>query len=183
MRATSSAMLALGVLLMSGLVSPPAAPESIDLGGLGLGGAANEPPIEFIALDVIVDAGERELAAWQVEYEGVAADGGAVKLVGVEGGAHGAFAAAPHYDPAALAGGRVIIAAYSTLAELPSGQTRVARLHLSVPAGVEINHGITLIAAGDRAGDRLAATARVAPFQDQAEDTRRETPQGQDRTP
>ncbi len=180
MRRITLAIVALAALCL-GATAPQ--PEGIDLGDILQHAPA--PALGFIALDVFVDAGNNELAAWQIEYEGAAAGGGAVTLVGVEGGSHPAYAVAPHYDPAALAGGgRIIIAAYTTAADLPSGETRVARLHLAVPAGAEIDHGITLIAAGARAGDRLAAGVRVAPFEDEATENRREdAPQGQDQTP
>ena len=54
----------------------------------------------FQPIDVYVDAGRAALAAWQVE---LSYDPGRAKLVGIEGGEHPAFSAAPHYDPAALA--------------------------------------------------------------------------------
>jgi hypothetical protein len=114
----------------------------------------------FVAVDVFVDSGPTPLAAYQVEFTGTTAAGGSVTLVGVEGGAHPALAAAPYYDPKALAGGHIIIAAFTTAADLPSGKTRVARLHLRVE-GATPNYAATLVTAGDAAAKPIPATVSV----------------------
>ena len=59
---------------------------------------------------------------------------GDVKLVGIEGGEHAAFAQPPYYDPKALLNERIVIAAFNTAGadKLPSGKTRVARLMVRV---------------------------------------------------
>jgi hypothetical protein len=86
----------------------------------------------FRYLDVIIDTGGKPLAAYQFEL--VAPKG--VQLVGIEGGEHKAFAHPPYYDPKALVDGeRIVIAAFDTGAELPSGKTRVARLSVRVADG------------------------------------------------
>jgi hypothetical protein len=96
---------------------------------------------EFGWVDVVVDSGNVPLAAYQVEVSpapGANVDGAGVRvsIVGVEGGSHAAFAAAPYYDPAAIQGQRVIIGAFSLAAELPAGATRVARVHyMAEPVG------------------------------------------------
>lgn len=107
----------------------------------------SEPDVQrgsaFVTVDVFVDSGGSPLAAWQVEFIATSA-GGKVMLVGIEGGEHAAYARPAHYDPAALApdggggvGGRVILAAFNTGAAptLPTGRTRVARLHVFVEGG------------------------------------------------
>ncbi len=112
--------------------------------------------LQFIAIDVYVDSGERELGAWQVE---VTSDSPEAKLVGVEGGAHAAYAEPPYYDPAALhesdAFDRVVIAALSTADELPTGRTRVARLHFMVEG--EPGFRVKLMAAGARDATPIGA--------------------------
>src|SRR3982751_87227 len=94
------------------------------------GGAATAPVaggMRFAAIDVMVDSKEMKLGAWQVEV--VVAKGNAT-IVGVEGGEHAAYKKAPYYDAKALAGGRIIVAAFDAGADLPMGETRVARLHM-----------------------------------------------------
>ena len=89
----------------------------------------------FVVVDVIVTT-EGPLAAWQV-FVTCASEEAA--LVGVENGDVDAFPEAPHYDPAALRGHRIVLADYS-LADptmLPSGRCRLASLHFEIPSGVE----------------------------------------------
>lgn len=129
------------------------------------------PVTRFASVEVYVDSGESPLAAYQVEFSGRIGDGvgGGVKLVGIEGGAAGTvFAAPPAYDPKALAGGRVVIADFSTLAgeKLPSGRSLVARLHLmlEIPeghAGARPEYVVKLIAAGSPDGAHIQASASV----------------------
>ncbi len=83
----------------------------------------------FEALDVFVDSGVQRLAAWQLEVKCTAND---VQIVGIEGGEHPAFAEPPYYDKRAMNHNRVIIAAFSTDNNLPSGRSRVARIHVQV---------------------------------------------------
>jgi hypothetical protein len=118
---------------------------------------APAPGVRFLAVDVILDAGASPLAAYQFEF--MAPPG--VRLVGVEGGAHPAFADAPRYDPAALQRERVIVAAFSTDEALPAGPTRVARLHLMAPIGAPNDFALEVIAAADGAGARLDPAART----------------------
>lgn len=114
----------------------------------------------FEAIDVVVDAGAEQLGAYQVE---VRANG--ATLVGVEGG-EGAYAAAPYYDPAALHGGggggageRIVLAAFSTAGQLPSGRVRVARLHVQTDG--QATYRATVMAAGAAEGQRIEAKATV----------------------
>lgn len=109
----------------------------------------------FAAFDVFVDSGTRSLGAWQFEW---LVPGGGARIVGVEGGEHAAFARAPHYDPAALQGGRILVAAFSTDRELPRGRTRVARVHLMIDASTSPEFAVQLQASADGEGAALAAT-------------------------
>ena len=87
------------------------------------------PQARFANVDILVDPHGTSLAAYQLEF---VADPKRVTLVGIEGGEHAAFVQPPYYDPKALAGNRVILAALNTGKDLPSGKTRVARLHLRI---------------------------------------------------
>ena len=129
---------------------------AIAAGALGAAARPAQQPAhaaKFAAIDVFVDSGAAVLAAWQVEVK----LGAGAKLAGVEGGdAAGVYAAPPTYDPAALMGGRVIIASFSRedAAKLPAGRTRVARLHVQLPGG-----GMTAVAAAERFEAALQAAA------------------------
>jgi kynurenine formamidase len=108
-------------------------------------------------VDIYVDSGQAQLGAWQLEFTG----GNDVQLVGVEGGEHAAYSQPPHYDAAALMRNRVILAALNTTDALPTGKTRVARLHLRVSG--QPTFETTLIAAGDADGERIDATPTASP--------------------
>lgn len=112
--------------------------------------AAQEPSVRFEAYDVYIDPGDRALAAWQFE---VASGGG--KIVGVESG-EGPFAEeAPYYDPAALQGGRIVVAAFTTEEKIPAGRIRVARLHMQETGRAEYASKVTAAAAAG--GARIEA--------------------------
>ncbi len=115
------------------------------------------PAVRFEAVDVYVDSGETPLAAYQFELStppGVA-------IAGVEGGEHAAFADPPYYDPAALMQGRIIIAAFNTGDDLPTGRTRVARLHMQVTGEAAPDYALELQAAASPTGERLPADASI----------------------
>ncbi|MBK7875503.1 MAG: hypothetical protein IPJ77_07090 [Planctomycetes bacterium] len=115
----------------------------------------------FAAYDVWIDSGTAPLAAWQVE---LAFPAGRAKLVGVEGGDAGAFAKPPYYDPKALAHGeRIVLAAFDTGSELPSGRARVARIHVMVQGPEEPRVSARLAAAADPEGRALDARVEVRP--------------------
>lgn len=97
------------------------------------------------------------IAAWQIELVA----GGDARVVGVEGG-EAPFADPPAYDPAALAGGRIVIAAFDTRAALSPGKHRVAVVHLR-EGGAEPTYQVRLVAAGDARGERVGATPSLAP--------------------
>jgi hypothetical protein len=142
------------------------------VGLMGQVGGREEAPaaegIRFVPVDVMVDSGKRGLGAYQVEVK--ALEG--VKMVGVEGGDAGAFREAPFYDPAALVDGeRIVIAAFSTddPPRLPSGNVRVARLHLTAAAGVQDaaleKMTSRLVVATDADGKSIAATLSLRVYQ------------------
>jgi hypothetical protein len=112
-----------------------------------------QPAPAFAAYDVFVDSGDKSLGAWQFEW---LVRGGGARIVGLEGG-DAAFAKAPHYDPAALQGGRILVAAYATDRELPRGKSRVARVHLMIDAGAKPEFAVQLQACAGGDGAALAA--------------------------
>lgn len=114
--------------------------------------AARQEP-KFVAYDVFIQTGDQALAAYQFELIG---DASRAKIVGVEGG-EGPFAPAPYYDPAALQGGRIIIAAFTLDEKPPAGKVRVARVHMHESAAVEYTPGL-MVAAGP---DKQALQAKI----------------------
>ena len=113
-----------------------------------------QPKVRFAPLHIYVDSGERALGAFQFELK---AFSGQIKIVGVEGGEHAAFKEPGYYDPAALANDRIIIAAFSTANELPSGRTRIATIHLQITGRVEPEYGLELTVAADADGQEIPA--------------------------
>jgi hypothetical protein len=124
------------------------------------------PPTRFEAIDVFVDSGQTPLAAYQIEIKEKAGSQGSARLVGIEGGAVAPYKAAPFYDPAALnedaLRDRIVIAAFSTDANLPTGKSRIARLHMQV-SGAEPVFALKLMTAGAADGHKIEATATYAP--------------------
>ncbi|MFH1811141.1 MAG: hypothetical protein ABIJ09_20540 [Pseudomonadota bacterium] len=107
--------------------------------------------LRFAPLDVTMDCDGAPLAAYQLE---LVADGDA-QIVGVEGGESKPFSDAPYYDPAALMHGRIVVAAFSTAADLPSTSPRLLTLHLRL-AGAEPTFSLKVIASVDREGRPIA---------------------------
>jgi hypothetical protein len=117
--------------------------------------------IRFETVDVFVDSGPSPLGAWQVQIKALAGD---VKLVGIEGG-DGVYKDPPYYDAAALhedqIRDRIIIAAFSTGPDLPTGKARVARLHVQVSGG-GAEYSVKLMTAGSADGTKIEAKAMIA---------------------
>jgi hypothetical protein len=126
-----------------------------------LGAAPTTAPqaTRFSAVEIWIDPKGQPLAAWQLEF---AAGVGQVSLVGVEAGAHPAYAARPpYYDPAALAGNRVIVGDYSLAADLPKSKARVATLMLEIRGDAKPQYATKLMAAADADGKPIAAEVKV----------------------
>ncbi|MEZ6038112.1 MAG: hypothetical protein R3F29_11560 [Planctomycetota bacterium] len=125
----------------------------------------------FATLDVLVDAGDHQLAAWQLDVTFATA-----LLVGIEGGTDAAFRDAPRYDPVALQGGalqggalqggapqggRVVLAALADAQQqLPNGRVLVARLHVMAPGGA-VDHTVRGVVAASADGQRFTADVEV----------------------
>jgi hypothetical protein len=116
----------------------------------------------FRPLAVYVDAGDASIAAYQIEIT-VGDAKPSAKIVGVEGGEVDPFGAAPYYDPAALQGGRIVIAAFTVDANPPRGRIRVATLHLFEPAGCVPVYRARLMAAVAMDGGERHAQVTLEP--------------------
>ena len=101
----------------------------------------------FYPVDIYIDTGESPLAAWQLE---VIYDDADISIVGVEGGDR-PFTEPPYYDHPGLTEGRIILAAFSTERDVPSGRLWVARLHLMEEADGDgrIDYRLILTAGPD----------------------------------
>lgn len=118
-----------------------------------------QPAPRFVAIDVMIDPAGQPLAAWQIEFS---AEIGQISLVGVETGDHPAYnARPPYYDPAALAGNRIILGDYSLAADLPKKPFRAARLMLEIRGDVQPQYVTKLMAAANADGKPVAATVTV----------------------
>ncbi len=116
--------------------------------------------VRFRAVDISLDTKDKPLAAYQLEFLATAGD---VKIVGIEGGEHSAFAQPPFYDPKAMQQDRVITAAFSTEVadKLPKGKTRVATIHIQTKGAVEPKFELKLQVAADAGGNKITAQASV----------------------
>jgi len=125
--------------------------------GLLIAAGPRQEGIRFVALDVYVDGGAQAVAAWQFELSG----DDRAKIVGVEGGEPKCWAEAPYYDPAALQGGRIIIAAFTLDAKVPAGRVRVARIHLQESGVGSPDYTSKVMAAAAPGGARIDAKIDV----------------------
>lgn len=114
--------------------------------------------LRFEAIDVFVDSGQERLAAYQFELTTV--DKG-VEIVGIEGGAHPAFKAAPYYDTKAMNNNRVILAAFNTGDDLPVGRCRVARIHVQVQGPGQKEYRTKLSVSATSEGREISASLAI----------------------
>ena len=126
---------------------------------LSLSKAAEPPapaqpgPSRFTAVDLFIDPKGEPLAAYQLEC---AAETGRISLVGVEAGESGPYAKRPpYYDPAALAGHRIILGDYTLDPAAPRTKTRVARLMLEVRGDAKPQYVTKLMAAANSDGKTI----------------------------
>jgi hypothetical protein len=133
--------------------------------------ANNTEPSRFAAVDIYLQTGPAHLAAYQLDITLPEQ----ARIVGVEGGEPAAFREAPYYDPAALMNHRIIVAAFSTAdaGTLPTGNFRVARLHIMLGSGTiedelpKITRQLTV--AADAQGNTIAATLSLRAFEKQGD--------------
>jgi hypothetical protein len=120
---------------------------------LAAGSGEPRPAPDFVPVDVYVDSGAEQIVAYQLE---LTYDGAGVKVLSLEGGDPDAFDDAPHYDPAGMSGGRMVIAAFTTDdAGAPSGRHRLARLHLRVAPGASADIEARVVTAARPGGERI----------------------------
>ncbi len=113
----------------------------------------------FEAIDVFVDSGDMPLAAYQFELQ---SETPGVEIVGIEGGEHAAFQEPPYYDVRAIQNNRVILAAFSTADDLPSGRSRVARIQVLL-TGPGIKEYRTLLkVSASKDGEQVPAEISIA---------------------
>lgn len=172
--------IAAGALVMigAGQMDAPAAPAA----------ARARAHWRFVAMDLRIDPRGQSLAAWQAQIKFAAAGVSIVGIEGGDsataregrdaeppapvgewqpavaapaGANRAPFAEPPVYDARAIQNDRVILAAYSLAAaeRLPTGLTRVARIHLQVPAGLDdeaaMAHELRVVAAGNAKAERI----------------------------
>lgn len=116
-------------------------------------------PVHFTTWDIVLDS-PQPIAAWQLR---ATPRDDSVRLVGIEGGSP-PFAEPAAYDPAALAGGVVILAAYTLLppAQLPDGAIAVATLHVRQRGETTIPpFAVALELAADADGNAIDARVEL----------------------
>lgn len=117
-----------------------------------------QPRVRFASLPVYIDSGNSALAAYQFELKTTK---GQIKIVGLENGEAPAFANPPYYDPAALAHDKIIIAAFNTGNNLPTGSTRVVSLQLQIIGDTEPQYQLDLTVAADADGNKIPAEITI----------------------
>jgi len=121
---------------------------------LCIGAAPAETGSRFGYVDIFIDPKGQAVAAWQLEFS---AEVGQISLVGIEASDHAAYAARPaYYDPAALAGSRIILANYSLDPKLPKSKFRVARVMVEIRGEGKPQYVTKLIAAADAGGKTVS---------------------------
>lgn len=96
----------------------------------------------FVSVEIYAQI-DAPIAAWQIELSCDA------KIVGVEG-----FKEPPYYDPAALQGGRIILAQFTTDPDPPAGRVLVARVHMMESGRTD--YVAKLMAAAAPGGERIS---------------------------
>jgi hypothetical protein len=123
------------------------------------GAPATAAASRFAAVDILIDPKGQPLAAYQVEFT---AEPGRISLVGVEGGEGGPYAKRPpYYDPASLAGHRIIVGDYTLDPAAPKAKTRVARLMLEIRGGAPPQYVTKLMTAATPDGKPIAAEVSI----------------------
>ncbi len=100
---------------------------------------------QFVAVEIYANSDGKGLAAWQIELQ---CDPAKATIVGVEGGEK-----PPYYDPAALQGGRIILASFTTESQPPAGRVLVARVHLQETG--KTDYAVNVMAAAAPGGERI----------------------------
>lgn len=148
-----------GMALVLALMLPvPASSEQADAVARYTS-SLDDGEVRFRLLEIALEVDE-PIAAYQVE---LVVRSGEATIVGVEGGEAPGFGDAPYYDPAALAGGRIVIGALSTEHVLPRGRHRVAAVHMREAGPIPVEYELRLMAAASASGERIAARPVLVP--------------------
>jgi hypothetical protein len=147
------------LVLIFALLMLAAARAAAPIGASAQTSPSTADDVKFTAMEVYVDPHGTALAAYQVQINATAGD---IALVGIEGGEHPAFSQPPYYDKRAILDRQVILAAYSTAANLPSGKTRVATLMVRISGKQQPKWSAMLMVAGSAEGRSIDASVTVA---------------------
>ncbi len=120
--------------------------------------AADQP--RFGTVDIYLDPHGLPLTAYQLE---LTAQNSSVKISGIEGGEPAAFQNPPFYDPKAMQGDRVILAAFSKAAvdKLPKSKVRIATVHYLVTGEGKPEFTLKLITSGTTNARKIKAAASI----------------------
>ena len=115
----------------------------------------------FRVINIFLDPKGKSLAAYQLQWK-IATQN--ARIVGIEGGDHPAFRNPPHYDPRAIQGERVIVAAFNPGAEksLPKGRIRIGSIHIEAAPAAICRFEIENLEAADAQGGRISVSAQSA---------------------
>ena len=113
----------------------------------------------FAVYDLFLDSGSQPLAAYQLEVRAPRS----VKFVGVEGGKHIAFQRPPFHDPKAIQKNRIKLAAFSARPpeKLPSGETRIASLHVQIIGSISPEFHVELEVASNHKAEKIKCTLQI----------------------
>lgn len=121
--------------------------------------------VRFGAIDITVKLPDgAELGAYQIELAPLPDLPTRVRVVGIEGGEHESFKTPPFYDPQAIGNERVILAAYSTAPDLPTGPSRIARVHYEITGQGDLPAPVQLISIREALATDREGNPFVVPF-------------------
>jgi hypothetical protein len=115
----------------------------------------------FRVIDIFLDPKGKSLGAYQLGWKVTTQN---ARIVGIEGGDHPAFRNPPQYDPRAIQGERLVVAAFNAGAEksLPRGRIRIGSIHIEAAPSAICRFEIENLEAADVQGRRISVTAQSA---------------------
>lgn len=127
---------------------------------------AQAPTSEFAVFDIYLDSGAEPVAAYQLK---ISDERAAVKILSVEGGEHSAFSDPPKFDAKAIQRDVIKIAAFSLngRAQLPTGRTRIASLHVEIGPGLTPEWIATVQAAAGPGGAKISTQVTLSKRENQ----------------